>query len=148
MKKTNIFTLIFLTFILSTFISCNDGLTKNIDREKQLVSIQLLLEGQKLKQAGERTIGISSVDEVLQCFDFTLNLVNTEDSTKNATVNGDIRTISSYLSSFRLDRGSWKINISGAQKDVDVAINGSTSFTVGGRDSFYVLNLVIYKILL
>lgn len=143
MKKTNIFTLIFITFILGAFVSCKDGLTNNIDREKQLVSIQLLLEGQKLKQSGERTIGISSVDEALQGFDFTLNLVNTEDSTKNATVNGDIRTISSYLSSLRLDKGSWKINVSGAKKDVDAAINGSTSFTVGGRDSFYVLNLVI-----
>lgn len=142
MKKTNIFTLIFFTFILGAFVSCKDGLTNNIDREKQLVSIQLLLEGQKLKQAGERTIGISSVDEALQGFEFTLNLVNTEDSTKNATINGDIRTISSYLSSLRLDRGSWKINVSGAKKDVDAAINGSTSFTVGGRDSFYVLNLV------
>lgn len=143
MKKTNIFTLIFFTFIIGAFVSCKDGLTNNIDREKQLVSIQLQLEGQKLKQSGERTIGISSVDEALQGFDFTLNLVNTEDSTKNATVNGDIRTISSYLSSLRLEKGSWKINVSGAKKDVDAAINGSTSFTVGGRDSFYVLNLVI-----
>ena len=112
MKNIKIFTVILLTFIFSTFISCNSGLTNNIDQGKQQVSIWLELEGQMLNQTGARTIGISNVGEALQGFNFTVNLVNTDDSTQNATMNGDISQVSSYLYCLSLSKGNWKINIS------------------------------------
>ncbi len=143
MKNIKFFTVILLTFIFSTFISCNSGLTNNIDQEKQQVSIWLELEGRMLNQTGARTIGIPSVGDVLQGFNFTVNLVNTDDSTQNATKNGDISQVSSYLYCLSLSKGNWKINISGTKEDADVAISGSTSFKVGATDKYFVLNLEI-----
>ena len=42
-----------------------------------------------------------------------------------------------------MDKGSWTIKVNAANSDKTVKIEGSASFTVGGKQSIFTLKLII-----
>ena len=141
MKNLKLFAII---SVLAVLVSCNNGLTKQTDKEEGLVAFSLEFDGKTISSNSTRNIGVDSVENALQGFVFTVNLINKEDSSKNiSTGNKTITELSTYLSYLSLAKGSWTIKINGSLPDKDSHITGSTDFTVGGREAFFVLKLNI-----
>ena len=141
MKNLKIFAII---TVLAVLISCNNGLTKQTDKEEGLVAFSLEFDEKTISSNSTRNIGVDSVENALQGFVFTVNLINKEDSSKNiSTGNKTITELSTYLSYLSLAKGNWTVKIDGLIPGKDAKISGSTDFTVGGREAFFILKLKI-----
>ncbi len=140
MKNLKIYAII---ITLAVLVSCNTGLQRYNDNGKGNVSFSMELNGQTVSQPNARTIGVSLTPEVFKDFTFTVSLTNTDDSSKNLNKSGDFSWLSTYVSCITLDKGSWTIKVNAANSDKTVKIEGSASFTVGGKQSIFTLKLII-----
>lgn len=141
MKNLKIFAIV---SVLAVLVSCNNGLTKQTDKEEGLVAFSLEFDGKTISSNNTRNIGIDSVEDALKDFVFSVNLINKEDNSKNISdENKTIGELSTYLRYLPLAKGSWTIKINGSLPGKDSHITGSTDFTVGGREAFFVLKLEI-----
>ena len=140
MKNLKIFAII---SVLAVLVSCNNGLTKQTDKEEGLVAFSLEFDGKAISSNNTRNIGIDSVEDALKDFTFAVNLINKEDSSKNQNMGGKINDVSLFLQYLSLAKGSWTVKIDGSIPGKDAKISGSTDFTVGGREAFFVLKLNI-----
>lgn len=141
MKNLKLFAIV---SVLAVLVSCNNGLTKQTDKEEGLVAFSLEFDGKTISSNNTRNIGIDSVEDALKDFVFSVNLINKEDNSKNISdENKTIGELSTYLRYLPLAKGSWTIKINGSLPGKDSHITGSTDFTVGGREAFFVLELKI-----
>lgn len=138
MKNIKLFAII---SVLAVLVSCNNGLTKQTDKEEGLVAFSLEFDGKTISSNNTRNIGIDSVEDALKDFVFTVNLINKEDSSKNQNMSGKISAVSLFLQYLSLAKGSWTVKIDGSHPDKDSHISGSTDFTVGGHEAFFILKL-------
>lgn len=140
MKNLKIFAIV---SVLAVLVSCNNGLTKQTDKEEGLVAFSLEFDGKTISSNNTRNIGIDSVEDALKDFVFAVNLINKQDSSKNQNMGGKINDVSLFLQYLSLAKGSWTVKIDGSIPGKDAKISGSTDFTVGGREAFFVLKLNI-----
>ncbi len=138
MKNLKLFAII---SVLAVLVSCNNGLTKQTDKEEGLVAFSLEFDGKAISSNNTRNIGIDSVEDALKDFVFAVNLINKEDSSKNQNMSGKISAVSLFLQYLTLAKGSWTVKIDGSHPDKDSHISGSTDFTVGGHEAFFILKL-------
>ena len=138
MKNLKIFAIV---SVLAVLVSCNNGLTKQTDKEEGLVAFSLEFDGKAISSNNTRNIGIDSVEDALKDFVFAVNLINKEDSSKNQNMSGKISAVSLFLQYLTLAKGSWTVKIDGSHPDKDSHISGSTDFTVGGHEAFFILKL-------
>ena len=140
MKNLKIFAIV---SVLAVLVSCNNGLTKQTDKEEGLVAFSLEFDGKSISSNNTRNIGIDSVEDALKDFAFAVNLINKEDSSKNQNMVGKINDVSLFLQYLSLAKGNWTVKIDGLIPGKDAKISGSTDFTVGGREAFFILKLKI-----
>lgn len=140
MKNLKIFAIV---SVLAVLVSCNNGLTKQTEKEEGLVAFSLEFDGKSISSNNTRNIGIDSVEDALKDFAFAVNLINKEDSSKNQNMVGKINDVSLFLQYLSLAKGSWTVKIDGSIPGKDAKISGSTDFTVGGREAFFILKLKI-----